>query len=507
MSDTRVDMRANAHTGPRADTRALRVLEGMAFAALALLVLSFVGVVALRSRHPFELEWMEGGMLAHVGRVLRGQPVYAAPDLDFVSFLYPPLYYYAAAALSWLVGEGFGPLRALSIASAVASFGLLYRIVWRESHSRAGAAVAAGLLVASYERSGAWFDLARNDSFSLLWLLLVVERLRAARTPANAALAGLALAAAFFVKQSVVVVAAPLALACWWIDRRQALLFAATAAAAAAVGVLALDLSSGGWFSYYTLWLPRHHPVEAGRSLSFWLHDIGAVFGVAFAAVVADQVWRLRRAGRELRDAWFWPALLAGGLAASWSVRLAVGAHLNNLIPAYAVLSLGAGLAYADGRRLAARAGGARAALLPAALLLQLGLLAYDPRPLVPTARDRAAGEALVARIAALPGDVFIPNHGYLARRAGKRAFAHTLAIDNLLVEDRGPARQRLERLFLQGFAEHRYGAVILDSDGRYAEFARHFYGEGVPLFDEDSEVFLPVSGGRIRPQTLYRRP
>ena len=46
--------------------------------------------MAFRLPHLFEIEWMEGSMVDHVRRVIDGQPLYVAPSLDFVPFIYPP---------------------------------------------------------------------------------------------------------------------------------------------------------------------------------------------------------------------------------------------------------------------------------------------------------------------------------------------------------------------------------------------------------------------------------
>src|SRR5262245_34590975 len=65
------------------------------FAAFAL----FVRVVAGRLTHPYDIEWMEGGMLTHSLRLLEGRPIYAAPSADFISYVYQPLYAMVVAAL------------------------------------------------------------------------------------------------------------------------------------------------------------------------------------------------------------------------------------------------------------------------------------------------------------------------------------------------------------------------------------------------------------------------
>ena len=48
-------------------------------------------IVARRFAYPFELEWLEGGSLIQVLRLLDGQPLYAPPSLDYIAFNYPPL--------------------------------------------------------------------------------------------------------------------------------------------------------------------------------------------------------------------------------------------------------------------------------------------------------------------------------------------------------------------------------------------------------------------------------
>lgn len=89
------------------------ILETAVRMLLAVVCLGFVGAVigvALsRMTYPLPLEWMEGGMVLHVRRVLTEKSLYIAPNTTFTPFLYPPLYYYVSAAVSSVLGLGFLP--------------------------------------------------------------------------------------------------------------------------------------------------------------------------------------------------------------------------------------------------------------------------------------------------------------------------------------------------------------------------------------------------------------
>ena len=56
--------------------------------------------VSGRLDYPYDLEWMEGGMLAHGARAAAGEPLYVLPTADFIPFIYPPLYPWLMGALA-----------------------------------------------------------------------------------------------------------------------------------------------------------------------------------------------------------------------------------------------------------------------------------------------------------------------------------------------------------------------------------------------------------------------
>lgn len=77
---------------------------GLARAALVVLAAGFVALwgaaAVLRVLYPFELEWMEGATVEHVLRVMEGRPLYVEPSLEFVPFVYTPLYAWLGALAS-----------------------------------------------------------------------------------------------------------------------------------------------------------------------------------------------------------------------------------------------------------------------------------------------------------------------------------------------------------------------------------------------------------------------
>ena len=61
---------------------------------------TYLVVALFRLAHPFDLEWLEGGAVEHVRRVLSGRPIYTAPSVGFVAYTYPPLYFWVSATIA-----------------------------------------------------------------------------------------------------------------------------------------------------------------------------------------------------------------------------------------------------------------------------------------------------------------------------------------------------------------------------------------------------------------------
>lgn len=480
----------------------LKALVAIAALGHGLLVLA---IVAQRIAHPFELEWMEGGSLVQVQRILQGLPLYVPPSVDFVPYIYAPLYFYVSAVPAAVLGFGFLPLRLTAFLCSLGVGALVFALVRRETRSNWAGLAAVGLFAASYPLTGTWFDIARVDTLFLLLVMAAAYGLRWAAGWRGLAVAGLLAGLACLTKQQGLPIVAVMLAFGGLFRRRQAVAFALPAVLVPALGYAMLHWLHGGWSSFYLFDLPRRHYLQRKMLGVFFVRDLLVPMGAACALVAA---WALQRVRREQLEATAFYALMLMALGGtSLLSRLNVGAAANVLLPMYAWLAVLFGLA------LHAAAGACEGRMRPWALgalalaLFQLSWLAYRPAPWIPTPADRAAGWALVAQLKAVKGAVWVPSHPYLAVLAGKPEAAHEMAVEEILIAD--PAsKARMIAEIETALAERRFAVLVLDR-------AWSFYGQikALPrLYGPVARQVLPdgalvpVTGYRTRP-TLWYEP
>lgn len=473
-----------------------RFLLLLAVAAGLAHLFAMLAVALLRVGFPYELEWTEGSVLVQVEHVLRGNPIYAPPTPEYTPYLYTPLYFWLGAAAS-VLGGGFLPLRILSLVSILAGMVLAWRWVRRDTGSPASAWLTVGLFAAAFRPTGFWFDLARVDCLALFWVLLGLRAL-AAKPGASAGLgAAAAFTLAFLTKQPTAAVAVallPYALLKGLRrdpDAAARRRFLAALLPGLAIGMagasLLLDRIYGGWFSYYVFAMPSGHSSIPGAWWRFWTHDMLGCFPLPLALGAFAMARAFRQGGRFDESGWFLACGTAGMLGSAWISRTHVGSWDNVLLPAFAWLALLGGRAAAA--TLPWRSG--RGAVLGILFLLQFLRLAYDPRGQIPTAADTAFGDDLVARIAAIPGDVWVPDHGHLALRAGKRPYGNRMPLEDVVRAGIQPVKADLLDSLSDVLRERRLAALLLDTpDWREANCLPESTGAWYALSDS-----LPLRG------------
>jgi hypothetical protein len=494
-------------------------LTRLAWPVLALPGAAQVGLllytVARRVAYPYDLEWMEGGMLVHAWRLMHGETIYPPPSVDFIPYLYTPGYPALLAGLGKVFGLDYPLGRAVSVVSLLGILFLAARAVWRVGEERGpalvGSAVAVGFIAATYPWVEGWHDLVRADTLFLaiaLGGLYLLER--GARDWRRVAVASSLLAVSFFFKQTGVLLVAAGGVALAMLNWRALPIYVAVAGAIGGGGTYLLNRLTGGWFWLYIFQVHQQHDTNMPR---FW-KSFANIFGkfplltatIAIASIVVA-VAAARGCFRPAAKSFlYWSWMFVCGVvvgALGWATQWA---HFNAYIPAMTFGAIAAGAALPA---LAAAFGDARASLVAAAALAaQLVLAWWSPRPLLPCAEDRAAGDRLVARIAAIPGDVFVPSHPFYAVMAGKPAHTHRMGILDMTYQAAGkkplPPRAREVEGLAESLRGARFAAVIVDDKMAGYELPGladgYRIGEKLPP-DERPRV---VSGAETVPFTVW---
>ena len=517
-----------------------RILPSLVAAAVILAALPAIVQLAWHARlfasrltFPLDLEWMEGGVLVHAQRIAGGKGIYVTPSLDFIPFLYTPLYPGLLALLSFVAPLGYVLGRVVSILALIAALVALVLASVGEATERGGKVFAAlagiagaGVVVASFAFTGHFYDLVRSDSLLLaleaaaLYLALCGQGWR------SAAVAGLLIALGFFAKQTATIVGVGIGLGLLVTNLRRGLVYGVAAAVALAAGVGLLVKTSGGWFWTYIFKLHQSHAFRKEA-----VSDIAWPFTQQFAwplftALILATIGLALSRKLKRSDAILWAAALAGeaaaliGFATQW-------ADSNAFVPAIFFPAFAAAVLVARLVGVAMEGQKWGAVTVAAVAVILLGgqsLHTAPPSPVrgpnrwpvllgwpglghalptlasaVPSAQDRAAAARLLGELRGLPSPLFIPFHTYYAVLAGKQPFVHRMG-----VRDVEAALGRAKGLD-QAILEQRFAAIVLDwksYPGEWPNLDRRYHV--VRELREGVDSVRMFAGAQTSPNRLY---
>jgi hypothetical protein len=530
---------------------------GLFVLASLVAIASFLFVTFSRASYPFDLEWMEGGMITHAARVLRGEPIYAEPSVDFVPYFYTPLYSYVLAGLSFVAGGlSFGLARAVSIAASLGTMALVFMYVRRESTTAWGI-VAAGVLAAHFRMSGAFADLARPDSLGLFFVVasfVVASRFPSARGALAAALLAVL---AFFTKQTMAVFVPAIALGVALDDRKRAAIYAGVAFGVGAAAAVVVDAATSGWFRFYIVEGHQGHEFLWNNFLREYWRDVfflsPALLIVPMAAVARDSWLRFslllglpvvgvaiyaRATELEFGPHMYYDEILYGAdrrlvfaIPLVGGVLFALAAVLlrkGDTLPRSVLLLWGAGLvasclnhstqwAYANcfmpavlgasfavpltlHRMLEGRAVGGRATAGAASLVLSFVFasapLVYVPSAQVPDQEDKEAVAAFAAELSTLGDNVWVPAHPFAEVARGGRVYAHQMGLGDVGFEGGlVDLRRRLEA--------REWDAIVLDATADIPNL-RADYVRSRAIRYSSAHAAMPRTGFETRPQWVW---
>jgi hypothetical protein len=456
-----------------------------------------VSAVWGRIGYPYDLEWMEGGMLHHAQRIRDGSGIYVPPSVDFIPYLYTPLYPSLVALFGGWFGVTYTLGRTISVLSLigiaiVSAKNFTYHRLGRRGPTWAGVALALGLFAAYYPVVDGWYDLVRGDTLFLFMVTAAIAALpKWARSEgptshAKVAAGAAILALAFYTKQTGIVYVlygGVLVLIVAW---RRVFTYAGTALVIGLGTYLILEHTTQGWFWTYASKIHRAHDFNMDRfwksfSNILWRCElpgmppypaIGAA--ITLVLVIALAVVGVTWFKKRVLPPQVYPLLLWTSVYLVSIVVGAIGfgtefAHFNAYMPAFLHGALAAGAAipamyacapllWGDRPRKELVATGSTVALaLPLAITCITA--AWSPSKFTPTAADVEAGDKLIEHIRKLDGEVWMPSHPWYLHLADKTPRVHRMGIKDVTWR-----QSRIVEGLDQSLSRHAFAALVLDS-------------------------------------------
>ena len=431
-------------------------------------------------------------MLHHALRIQTGQGIYVPPSVDFIPYLYTPLYPTLLAlfggpfGISYLLGRVVSIIGLAGIAgTTLASFaGTRQRNL---GATAAGIVIALGLFAAFYPYVEGWYDLVRADTFFLFMVTAGIAGLplwgksdHGIVGHGKVAAGGALMALAFFCKQTGIFYVAFGGLIVLVVNWRRAPTYAAMAGLIGLGGCWILNHTTHGWFWTYVSEIHRAHDFNMDRFYASFRHILWhfPALSIVVAATLLLVGVTVRRTGGlpapaqpfVLWSAAFALSTLVGAIG--WGTEFA---HFNAYMPAFLHGSLAAGAAVpaviacvrALGRNRRHTAGIATVCALVAAVPLAITciLARWQPQRFIPTAADVAAGGRLIERLESIDGDVWMPSHPWYLVLAGKEPHVHRMGVKDVTTRQTRTIDGLDDKLRNHGFA-----AIVLDNRDLHLE-------------------------------------
>ncbi len=457
--------------------------------------------------YPFDLEWMEGGAVDHVIRVMEGKPLYIEPSPDFVPYIYTPLSYYLGAIFSFIFGEGYLPLRILSILSITGCFAMLSLFTYKSTKDLILSLIPPGLFAATYVLCNNWFDIGRVDSLFLFLLLLSAYILHNGKTAKKYWISAIVLYLAFMTKQSALIVFPFFAVVAFRDHWKSGLVFAGTWLVTVFASILIYNGLSDGWFSYYIFKVGSGHEILDNMYRDFWELDLYSVYQWPFVfALIFALAMMVKMFSKENL---IYLAMAGGFVGMSYFGRLHSGGDTNVIMPAYAIIALLSILgmwrlintSWVKGKWLAVTV----PLIFTLLITQQFREMRFYSANLLPNDKDVAAGNDILKIIKEADGPVMVSSHGYWQRMVGKETNAHFMASYDLLRSDADhPAVQIISDSTIARIENQYYHTIIQDNDYFVGQVKQHY--DLVMEIQYEGETFIPESGAKLRPLKVYVR-
>lgn len=438
-------------------------------------ILTFLFISLSRINYPFELEMMEGGMLENVIRLIEGKAIYTEPSIDYIPFIYPPLYFYLSQISLKIFGQSFFSLRLISFISTLISFYIIFSFVKKETGNWIYPIASVGIFSAVFQITGFWFDLARVDSLFLMFLFATIYFLRFYEKNSGLFLSAVFALLGFLTKQTMIIIIIPIFLYLLINYKVRALYFILPFLIGITISTVLLNYNTNGWYLFWMYEIPASQEWNFKYLLSFWSYDVFKHTSIIFLFSIIWLLYLIK--DKDKKTMTFYLTLTIGIITAVWMQRLHLGGFVNANIPFYAIFSMIflIGLNFIL-KKIEIKSVNKHTVLIIFYLIIMSQLLAlnYNPFKAIPTKEDLNAGKKLVEKIKNIDGEIFIPNHNYLLRFAGKKTYAHWVGFLDLMIS-KSKWKEKLEQDLEQKLSTAFFKVIIVNDDFSYHYLEKYY--------------------------------
>ena len=422
----------------------------------------------IRMPYQYELDWIEGGLVDHVYRMVNGLPLYCEPTVEYVPFVYTPLFFYLSTIVAFFTGVGFLPLRLVSFACSILSMLLLYSMVHRETRSRFASLLTIGIYCSCFAITGALYDTGRVDSLVLFLILMVFYLYRYSKGLFFNILIGFTIVAAFLTKQYGITIFIPLIIYSIIVNWKRGLTILVSTIVFLVGITYVQDIFYHGWYSYWTLILPFfvfNTTYEFSRLLFYWTQDIMGVLPISLLMMICYFIFtNYKKENNQV----FYLIIALSLILGSMPNRLILYGVLNAVTPTYVALALMTGLSISkiyglinNIEKVDVR--NRITIFILSGLIIQFAMCLYSPRVYIPTQNDILDRNAIVTMTRNANGDVFNPCRGYYNSLAEKNTSAHLGALIDIIQIVNDPVGEKLRNEFIEKIQKQEYSMMVLN--------------------------------------------
>jgi 4-amino-4-deoxy-L-arabinose transferase-like glycosyltransferase len=472
----------------------LLLIASFSFTAL------FLYTISLRIPYPFELEWMEGAFLTQSLWLLKGNQLYVEPTIDFIPFLYTPLYTWLSTALMYVLGVGFWQARLVSVASSIGSAVMVYMIVKRLNGGRDASLIAAGLFLAGYGVTGFYYDVIRVDNLLMFMAAIGFYFAFISDSKRHVVLSALFLSLSFFSKQTGLFYLTGMGF--YYLvnkDFNNFLFYCLVCFFFVVIPVIYLHYSTQGWFTFYTYNVIDSYYFIPSFINRLFIPDLTnrfpflTILTLGYFAYLATKKGRQRGMGNLLN------ICVVIGIVTSFLMRNKEGGVANCLIPMLFFETILAGTMIGNSDLVKSPKVKSMVMVL---LLAQFYVFKYNPKYFVPNQADLETGKKILEYMKSQDDSVWLLDHAYYPVMVGRKPKPHNQALHDVWRTDK-PVALSIKRML----EEKKFSKIIRSYQKNYDRLQNYIhqnYYQAELLLPPDDLSFYPKAGYLVRPQYIF---